>query len=232
MAGKKSDQTWTSGASKWATQGGVHAASVDRIINQVEKSRDGKKCIEQVGRDQLTGRLAEQLMGIWAKWIWYSSVDSEHRPAASRMRAQLFREIATNATIFKEQLLKGESVKHALESAVVQQIASRFPTISDFSAFLAGLDHTIRAAEDLTQLYEGEWVQFDRPPKEWLVAETLPPIFKDCFGRKAGISETGPYIIFAAAVMREMGLEYSSASIRRALTRRSRRNKEPKRSLG
>ena len=222
MGSKKSDLSWTSSASKWATQPGALAASVNRIINQVQKTPRGENRSLRVNRD----RLAERLMQVWPEWIWYSSLDSEHRPAALRGRAQLFREVATQAEILKEQLMNGKSVERASESAVVRQLASKFPAVPDFTAFLVGLDYMIDAAEYLTQSYESAWAQFDRPSKEWLVAKILPPIFEDCFGRKAGISKTGPYIRFAAAVMVELGLKkYAEESIRRALTRPPRRKK-------
>src|SRR5262249_30578878 len=151
MGHKNSDDNiWASSASKWATQEGVHAASVDRIINQVEKTPQGKNRSLRVDRDHL----AEQLMQVWPEWIRYSSLDSEHRPPAARARAQSFREINTKATIFQEQLLKGKSVDCVLESTVVRQIASMFPTVSDFNTFLVGLDYVIGATENLTRLYE------------------------------------------------------------------------------
>src|SRR5262249_41637425 len=66
MGHKNSDDNiWASSASKWATRAGAHAASVDRIINQVEKTPQGKNRSLKVDRD----RLAEQLMQVWPEWI-------------------------------------------------------------------------------------------------------------------------------------------------------------------
>jgi len=63
------------------------------------------------------------------------------------------------------------------------------------------------------------------PPKEWFVAEILPSVYEDNFGRQARRSTGsltgaagGPYLRFAVAVMREMmEIEISPETVARAL---------------
>jgi len=67
-------------------------------------------------------------------------------------------------------------------------------------------------------------------PLELLVGQDLPFIFKGFFGSRPKLSRSvdqsllpGPYLVFAQAVLNEMGISYRNESISRALTDGGRR---------
>jgi hypothetical protein len=107
---------------------------------------------------------------------------------------------------------------------------------------LDALDRVIKAATTFKdENSHGAWVRLERPLKEWFAAEILPKVFEDNFRRPAKGSRRdqskvgakpadGPYIRFAVAVMREMGIKISPETVARALkdVRAGRRRREPR----
>ena len=210
------------------------AAVVERIIaavrTVVRKTEFEKEWELNLDRNWLVS----DLLDAGTKWRLFTALDSDK---GARERAKLFSAISDKAKDFKECLLNNTDQRYA-----ARQIASTFSNASDFDAFLAGLDHTIETAETLTQQNkQGGWVRLSRPPNEWFAAEILPPIFERNFGRRAGVSRKdpsrskahsadSPFIRFAVAVMREMGMQISAETVARALkdVRAGRERRQPR----
>jgi hypothetical protein len=186
-------------------------AAYERIIEAV-----GAPYAVNVDRDRLISDLLtarEKLLGSFV-------LDSDR---GAGERKELFGGILDSAIAFKDRLLDDRGHKYA-----AREIASRFEGPS-FEAFIYFLDRTIEAAKALKDENScGGWVRLERPPKEWFVAEVLPQVFEANFKRKAKISHPsdsragtfiagGPYIRFAVAVMREMGISVSEETVARAL---------------
>jgi hypothetical protein len=153
-----------------------------------------------------------------ARLLAFVTLDSE---SGARARKELFSEILESAVSFKERLLDDRGHRYAARGI--------FPIVSDREAFLDALDRVIKAATTLKdENSHGAWVRLERPLKEWFAAEILPEVFERNFGRRAKVSRRfqsktranavgGPYIRFAVAVMREMGILISAATVARAL---------------
>jgi hypothetical protein len=200
-------------------------AACDRIIASV-----GERHTVNVDRD----RLAFGLLGAREELLAFVTLDSD---SGAREREELFAGILDSAIAFKDRLLDDRGHKYA-----AREIASRFEGPL-FEAFLSSLDRTIEAAKTLKEENSsGGWVRLERPPKEWFVGEILPGVFASNFGRLARVSRPdqskigakaadGPYIRFAVAVMREMGMRISPETVARALKQvracRARRKHRP-----
>jgi hypothetical protein len=187
------------------------AEGYERIIAAVGERHAGNVDRDRLVFDLLTAR--EELLA-------FVALDSD---SGARARKKLFSGIVDSAIAFKKKLLDDRGHKYA-----AREIASKFAP-SQFEAFLAALDRTIEAAKAFKeQNSRGGWVRLERPLKEWFAAEILPEVFKSNFGRHAKVSRRdtsktganaadGPYLRFAVAVMREMGMSTSPETVARAL---------------
>ena len=197
----------------------------ERFIGSV-----GERYAANVDHDRLTF----DLLGAREELLAFVTLDSD---AGAREREELFTGILDSAIVFKDRLLDDRGHKYA-----AREIASRFEGPL-FDTFLSSLDRTIEAAKALKdENSRGGWVRLERPPKEWFVGEILPRVFESNFGRPAKVSRPdelkvgakaadGPYIRFAVAVMREMGMRISPETVARSLKQvragRARRKPRP-----
>jgi len=200
------------------------AEGYERIITAV-----GERYAMNVDRD----RLVFDLLTAREKLLAAVALDSD---SGAHARKKLFSEIVDSAIDFKKKLLDDRGHKYA-----AREIASRFPP-SHFEAFLAALDHAIKAAKAFEEENShGGWMRLERPLKEWFAAEILPTVFKSNFERHAKVSRPGmpkagantadgPYLRFAIAVMREMGMSISPETVARALkdVRMGRKRRKPR----
>jgi hypothetical protein len=204
------------------------AAACDRIIAAV-----GARYAGNVDHN----RLVFELLAAREELLMYFVLDSD---SGARERKELFSGILDSAIAFKERLLDARGHKYA-----AREIASRFEG-GHFDVFLSSLDRVIQATTALKgENSRGGWVRLERSPKEWFVGEVLPRVFESNFGRMARVSRPdpsnvsrrhanvadGPYIRFAVAVMREMGIRISPETVARALKNvragRERRKRRP-----
>jgi hypothetical protein len=98
----------------------------------------------------------------------------------------------------------------------------------DVATFVSSLDRIIKVIKTLKSESSRAWRRLERPIKEWFAAQVLPEVFERNFKRAAKTSRPsdakagprvadGPYIRFAVAVMREMGISISRETVARAL---------------
>jgi hypothetical protein len=199
-------------------------AAYERIIAAV-----GGRYAVNANRD----RLVFDLLTAREKLLAFVALDSD---SGARERKELFSGIVDSAIDFKKKLLDDRGHKYA-----AREIASTFP-VSHFEAFLGALDRTIDAAMAFKEENShGGWVRLERPLKEWFAAEILPEVFEVIFGRHAKVSRRspstkeanaagGPFLRFAVAVMREMGMSIAPETIARALkdARAGRKRRKPR----
>jgi hypothetical protein len=201
------------------------AQACERIVAAV-----GERHARNVDRDRLVG----DLLAARAELLASIALDSD---GDARERAMLFNGVFGSAIEFKERLLDKRGHRYA-----ARQILSAFSP-SEFEALLRALDRVIDKAKALENENScGGWLRLKRPPKEWFAAEVLPPVFERNFARPARISRRdsskvdanaadGPFLRFALAVMREMGMSISRETVARALkdvrAGRERRKRRP-----
>jgi hypothetical protein len=159
-------------------------------------------------------RLVSDLYSARSRLLTAVALDSDK---GARSRKALFSAIVESAEIFKERLLNDCGDRYAARNI--------FFGVSQCDAFLDELNRVIDRAKDLQrQNSRGGWVRLSRSPKEWFAGEVLPQVFECNFGRKAAASTnsmtnkvSGPFIKFAVAVMREMGIQISPETVGRVL---------------
>jgi len=235
MGGKKSGHTQAAGAPKWDIA--FNDAAIDRVLKKIGETTQGANLTKGVNR----GELAKKLETAEAQWRTYLAAHRASPKHVRQTRAKPLCSLAKAAKHFKRQL-RVEVVREVItDSVLTEDIARRwlgvFPTSAAFEAFLDNLDRVIHVAEGSAQTYEYKPANGFRSPKEWFVGTILAPIFKSCFGRKAGQSggnehksvsgtEYGPFTRFAIAVMQEMDEDLSPDIVKRALRPSRRKHKQ------
>jgi len=163
--------------------------------------------------------LRSDLLAARAQLLAFIALDSK---SGAQDRRELFSCILESAQTFKQRLLDDRGHRYA-----AREIAARLPEL-DVGVLAVWLDLIIEVTETLKDENKDAWMRLNRPLKEWFAAEVLPKVFESNFKRKAKISRPsdakagpyvadGPYIRFAVAVMREMGILISEETVARAL---------------
>ncbi len=205
---------------------------IDRIISAV-----GDRYRGNLHRDALHG----ELEGLLYVWEFLSSADSDRQ---AREKHELFAAIAQHGSKLGEALTQRDCwpayYLHGTTKAA-EATAEFEAADAEAQRFMASLQRVISAAENAKEKFkDGAVIRMDRPPNDWLAGEKLPMVFERHFPQRAGVSRPsdlkegkktagGPFIRFAVAVFREIGINISPDTVARAFN--DVRNKRTRRKL-
>jgi hypothetical protein len=185
--------------------------------------------------------LRDDLLGFYVGWCAFTQLSSNK---IARQRVQRLEAIAKRADNLRTLLIgngvvggwarKEIAMTFPLNEGAPVRKTAEFRTdhgqpdpAPSFDGFLAGLQRLVEAARHKAARFpDVALYRLPRSPLEFMVGNELPKVFERHFERPAGISRVsdgGPYIRFAVAALRELGITkknkpYALETIARAFT--------------